>query len=80
MILVCGATGTVGGEVLRLLCESATPTRALVRSPEKADLLRGMSVTLGKQVRYVDAGPAEARAGMLAYGMDAWLVDGLMEL
>lgn len=41
MILVCGATGTVGGEVLRLLCESTIPTRALVRSPEKANALRG---------------------------------------
>ncbi len=41
MILVCGATGTVGSEVLRLLCESSVPTRALVRSPEKADALRG---------------------------------------
>lgn len=42
MILVTGATGTVGSEVVRVLCmEREVATRALVRSPEKADALRG---------------------------------------
>ena len=32
MILVTGATGNVGGQLVALLCQSAVPTRALVRS------------------------------------------------
>ncbi len=39
MILVSGATGLVGGEVLRLLAERGVPARALVRSREKAAAL-----------------------------------------
>ena len=39
MILVSGATGLVGGEVLRLLAKRGVPARALVRSPEKAAAL-----------------------------------------
>lgn len=42
MILVTGATGTVGSDVLRALCvDASVPTRGLVRSPERADDLRG---------------------------------------
>lgn len=41
MILVTGATGNVGGELIARLCEAGVPTRALVRTPEKADALRG---------------------------------------
>lgn len=41
MILVTGSTGTVGGQLVSLLCAAGAPTRALVRSPEKADSLRG---------------------------------------
>jgi len=41
-ILVTGATGTVGGEVVRCLCErGGEQVRALVRSPERGDDLRG---------------------------------------
>ena len=46
----------------------------------KTEVARRMSVILGREVRYVDADPAEARAGMLDVGMDEWLVDALMEL
>lgn len=42
MILVTGATGNVGGELTALLCAAGTPTRAMVRTPEKADTLRGI--------------------------------------
>lgn len=41
MILVTGATGNVGGHLIRDLCQAGAPTRALVRSPERADILRG---------------------------------------
>lgn len=40
-ILVVGATGQVGGGVVRELSGAGVPFRALVRSPEKADDLRG---------------------------------------
>lgn len=41
MILVTGATGTVGSEVVSQLCSAGAPVRALVRTPERADTLRG---------------------------------------
>ena len=41
MILVTGATGTVGGHLVDQLSRSGTPVRALVRSQERADVLRG---------------------------------------
>jgi len=41
MILVTGATGTVGGHLVRQLCGHGAAVRALVRSQEKADSLRG---------------------------------------
>jgi len=41
MILVTGATGNVGSELTAQLCMAGAPTRALVRTPEKADTLRG---------------------------------------
>lgn len=46
MILVTGATGNVGGELIRILCAADAATRALVRSPEKADALRGYDCEL----------------------------------
>jgi uncharacterized protein YbjT (DUF2867 family) len=42
MILVTGATGNVGGALLRQLSADGHPVRALVRTPEKADDLRGI--------------------------------------
>jgi len=46
MILVVGATGTVGGEVVRLLAERGEPVRALVRDPFKASRLARPGVEL----------------------------------
>lgn len=40
-VLVVGATGQVGGALVRELSAARVPFRALVRSPEKADDLRG---------------------------------------
>lgn len=54
MILVTGATGTVGGHLIRELCQAGAPVRALVRTPERADALRGYdcAVAIGD---YADA-------------------------
>jgi nucleoside-diphosphate-sugar epimerase len=44
VILVTGATGTTGGELVRLLVEAGAPVRALVRSPDKAASIRRLGV------------------------------------
>jgi uncharacterized protein YbjT (DUF2867 family) len=44
MILVVGATGTIGGEVVRRLSARGVPVRALVRGPEKAAAIAGPGV------------------------------------
>ena len=44
MILVCGATGTTGGAVLRQLRGDQRPVRAMTRSPESAERLRSEGV------------------------------------
>ncbi len=46
MILVTGATGNVGGALLSRLSMDGVAARALVRSPERADTLRGYDVDL----------------------------------
>lgn len=46
MILVTGATGTVGNEVVKALIERDATVRALVRSPEKASTFEGMPVEI----------------------------------
>ena len=49
MILVTGATGHVGSELVRLLAEQGTPARALVHSPDKAAPIQhlGLETALG---------------------------------
>src|SRR5262245_31012928 len=44
MILVTGATGLVGGAVVRQLAARGVPVRALVRNPEKAAALADPTV------------------------------------
>lgn len=46
-ILVTGATGTVGGHVVRFLADGGRQIRALVRDPAKADLLAEVEVVRG---------------------------------
>lgn len=41
MILVTGAAGNVGGELVAALAEAGQPVRALTRSPEPAASRRG---------------------------------------
>jgi uncharacterized protein YbjT (DUF2867 family) len=49
VILVTGATGHVGSELVRLLAEQGAPARALVQSPDKADPIQrlGLEVAVG---------------------------------
>jgi uncharacterized protein YbjT (DUF2867 family) len=44
MILVTGATGHVGSELVRLLAEAGAPTRALIHSPAKAAPIQRLGV------------------------------------
>jgi (4-alkanoyl-5-oxo-2,5-dihydrofuran-3-yl)methyl phosphate reductase len=44
LVLVCGATGNTGSEVLRQLVAQGVPTRAMTRSPESARRLSGSGV------------------------------------
>ena len=46
MILVTGATGTVGGALVSRLSQAGAPVRALVRTRERGDNLRGFDVDL----------------------------------
>ncbi len=46
MIVVFGATGTIGGQVLRHLQEQGADVRAVARSREKADALGGVVADL----------------------------------
>jgi uncharacterized protein YbjT (DUF2867 family) len=49
MILVTGATGKVGSELMRLLAEQGAPARALVHSPDKAAAIQrlGLETAVG---------------------------------
>jgi uncharacterized protein YbjT (DUF2867 family) len=60
VILVTGATGLVGGAVVRQLAAQGVPLRALVRSPEKAAALAGPTVetVVGDFARPETLGPA----------------------
>jgi uncharacterized protein YbjT (DUF2867 family) len=60
VILVTGATGLVGGAVVRRLVEQGVPVRALIRSPEKAAALAGPAVetVVGDFARPETLGPA----------------------
>ena len=61
MILICGATGKTGRQLLNLLKASGIPARAIVRDPAKAAGLRdrGFEVVIG------DLGDREVLAGAL---------------
>jgi uncharacterized protein YbjT (DUF2867 family) len=43
MILVTGGTGMVGGDIVRLLSQEGVAARALVRNPQKAKNLPGIT-------------------------------------
>src|SRR6266508_1136969 len=62
VILVAGATGHVGSQLVRLLAEGGTPARALIHSPEKAAPIQrlGLETALGdfEQTDTLDAAMA----------------------
>ena len=43
MILVTGSTGLIGSEVVRLLSRAHVPARSLVRNPNRAQELPGIT-------------------------------------
>lgn len=47
MILVTGSTGTIGGEVVRLLSNAGIPARALVRNPNQTGNLPAIAWVIG---------------------------------
>jgi uncharacterized protein YbjT (DUF2867 family) len=47
MILVTGASGTIGGEVVRLLAAKGEQVRAMIRSPNRAGVPAGVEVVRG---------------------------------
>ncbi|GAA1278195.1 NAD(P)H-binding protein [Saccharothrix xinjiangensis] len=50
-ILVTGATGTIGGAVVRQLAKRGVPVKALTRNPDRADLPAGVEVVAGDLTR-----------------------------
>jgi uncharacterized protein YbjT (DUF2867 family) len=48
MILITGATGTIGSELLRLLTLHGTPLRAMTRDPARLRLPAGADVTAAR--------------------------------
>lgn len=64
MILVTGATGAVGTEVVKELAARAAPTRALVRSLEKAARFDGLDVEIMQGDLEDDASVQAALAGV----------------
>ncbi|MEV6759242.1 NAD(P)H-binding protein [Streptomyces sp. NPDC051105] len=67
MILVTGATGTIGRDVVRQLAERGTKVRALTRDPAKARVPAGVEVVRGDygDPASLDAALAGARAAFL---------------
>jgi len=47
MILVTGGTGMVGGDIVRMLSQQGVAARALVRNPQKAPKLPGITWVTG---------------------------------
>jgi uncharacterized protein YbjT (DUF2867 family) len=62
MILITGATGTNGIEIVKLLSQKGVPCRALVRTSEKGTMLSGLP---GVEIRYGDFAHPETLAPAL---------------
>ena len=48
-VLVTGATGTIGGHVVRALRQRGVTARAFVRDPDKAASVLGTNVEAGRR-------------------------------
>jgi len=73
MILVTGATGNVGGEVVAAALAAGAPVRAL-----PAQRLEILGTALGRSLRLIPQTDEEARQEMLA-GMPAEYVDAFFQ-
>ncbi len=62
MVLITGATGNNGTEIVKLLSRKGVPCRALVRTPEKGDMLSGLR---GVETVYGDFADPESLAPAL---------------
>lgn len=73
MILVCGATGEVGGRIVRRLIDSGHPVRALVRPSSDAAQLQaeGVEVVRGDLCDPASLGPALAGVDTVVTTADA---------
>lgn len=60
MILVTGATGAVGSELLRLLSQAGVSTRALTRNPQKAQKPRTVADFVREHATTFRGNPQEA--------------------
>ncbi|MFI9405698.1 NAD(P)H-binding protein [Nocardia sp. NPDC052316] len=71
MILITGATGTIGGDIVRQLVARGEQVRAVTREPARAQLPAGVEVVRGD---YLDPGSMAAAA----HGADAAFIVGVL--
>lgn len=73
LILVLGATGTIGSEVVKQLVEAGQSVRALVRDPAKAKLPSAVEIVVADLSKPETLGPAfagVAKAFVASNGQD----------
>ncbi|MFG0211604.1 SDR family oxidoreductase [Brevibacillus porteri] len=73
MIVVMGATGTIGRALLKRLIELGVPTRALSRTPEKLQMLIGEQAASTVEVAAVEASDPESLRRAFAGGNQLFL-------
>ncbi|WP_067836261.1 SDR family oxidoreductase [Nocardia lijiangensis] len=71
MILITGATGTIGSEIVRQLASREVPVRAVTRDPARAQAFEGVDVVRG------DYGDAESMAAAMT-GAEAVFLVGVL--
>ena len=71
MILVFGATGHIGGELISILSSEGVSAVAVARAPERARPIPGIHVPLSLE---------EARARMTRAGDPSWAIESLLAL
>jgi nucleoside-diphosphate-sugar epimerase len=90
MVLVIGATGTNGMELIKLLARQGIRVRALVRSPERARAISDLpavelmvgdlkDLPRSRLLSFVDITPEAMKAALLNAGVPLWQADGLLE-
>ncbi|QFZ23291.1 NAD(P)H-binding protein [Saccharothrix syringae] len=70
-ILVTGATGTIGGAVVRQLAKAGVPVKALTRNPARASLPGGVEVVGGDLTRPSELPLAGVTAAFLIAALEA---------